>query len=387
MNQDITFWVFGSGRWAKTIITQLYSIYRPNLEVIIVSSRNKNQLKKEFKAFDLPRLLIRKKIKKRGLCRSRNFAIVCGEVERNIENVRSAISAGLNVYVEKPFTLEIDLAYELILEADINNVQIYCSNVFYFHNKIHRLLFESLSNQLKTKVQKLKFIWIDKNEISDLNAKQKFNPALTISEDILPHLVPLAAQFLQSDNIVFNNLEIKRFGQQVCAYFQFGSRDVEMHLERNGKNRVRQLHLVSDQSIKKIEFADRDPSVHYLANQMDGLLANNLGPLALSLIDFVKSSRSRSKNIYNNLKYSLLTIDLFPLVDQIYLEKCEKAVKDEKYGDYVSFQDVQYLQNELSARLSLDNTHCSYFNRNVGLKLKNQLPSLCLSANTKIEKI
>lgn len=375
MKSKLTFWVFGSGRWSKVVVSQLFALFRCEIDVYIVSARDAKVVEEEFRQFGMPKVAAVHRLKP-DLSVKNNYAIVCGKTSLNVENVRAAISVGLNVYVEKPFALETSYVLQLLAEAKQNNVQIYCSNVFYFHEKLHKLLFENTTNEARKNVQKLKFVWIDENTFSKSNSAHKYDPALTACEDILPHLIPLASEFLRTDVIEVKSLEVERLGQRIRVHLGFGSVEVEMHLERNGEARVRELQLLFDQRIEKVEFSSREPSRECLKKSGKKPTSNKLGPLALSLFDFVRSSECASHNVYNNTDHSLKTIELFPTIDKKYIKACERIMLDAKITSNLTFQDAQYLKNELSARLSGDGAYCSYFDRSLNLKLQKELLDL-----------
>lgn len=366
-----TFWVFGSGRWSKIIVSQLLKLFGGDLNVFIVTNRNAKLVKDEFSQLSMSTVEISHQIKT-GLHSKNNYAIVCGKTSSNIANVRAAISAGMDVYVEKPFTLDAEDANQLLTEAEQKNVKIYSSNVFFFHDKLHKLLFEKEPSRTLDNVQKLKFVWIDEANVPTASPKPKFDPRLTGGEDVLPHIIPLACKFLRCSDINIKGLEVERFGQLIRAQFRIGTSDVDVHIERNGEARVRELQYVVGQSTKIIDFSDRMPSMAFLERHEINKESDELGPLALSLYDFVWSGDS----LYRNTRESVKTIELFPLFDEMYLKACQKNISTAKSAPSTTIQEVEYLRNELLARQSSEEPKSKYFNETASRKLLEGLSEL-----------
>ena len=375
MTKKINFWVYGSGRWAKIIISQLYLVFGKNIFINLITSRDLIDVKKEFSNLGFNQINTVKK-NSTPIDRQNNFAIICGKTSSNVENAISAISAGLSLYLEKPFALDSKLLKDVENQAEKKNLQIYCSNVFYFHNRIHKLVFEKTHSTKKKEVKKIKIFWQDTNTGLNSNFKKKYNSSLTAFEDILPHVFPIVAKITDTEDVYVKAIIVERLGQLVKLSLKFGEVDVDLHLERNAERRVRDIVLISDSGSQLINFSDRQPSLHYIEKNLRYSEKNQYGPLALSLIDFVKSSTSKKISEYNNFEYTFRAIDLFPQVDKLYVDECLKSVAYIKSRNNVPQSDIIYLENEISARLSDDAIYCAYLNKRVLNNIKRSLEKI-----------
>ena len=135
-----SFWLLGSGRWAKIIAAQLPLAFGENTIINVVTSRDPKDVMEDFSNSSVRLDTITGDVPK-NLKIDTNFAIVCGSTKSNTQSVSKSILSGLNFYVEKPFSLNVTDLHSLVHNANSLNLNTYPSNVFYFqNNKIECML-------------------------------------------------------------------------------------------------------------------------------------------------------------------------------------------------------------------------------------------------------
>ena len=367
-----SFWLLGSGRWAKIIAAQLPRAFGRNTAINVVTSRDSKDVAEDFSNFGVRLATIADDLPT-DLMSDINFSIVCGSTNSNINSVSKSISSGLNFYVEKPFSLNATDVQFLVNKANAHELNTYPSNVFYFQNNIYNLVFAHEKTQGRCFYDYIKFTWTDKREVDAYSGSLKYNPALTVFEDVLPHLLPIACKFIDVSSLDLYAVNVDRWGQAVQLNFRAKNSEIDINIERNGEKRRRLLHLTKDGKTLHYDFSTHEGSVDYVKQYMPHGQGRSLGPLSLSLFDFVRSSKSKKISPFNNLKYTNLTLELFPKINEQYIGQLKKlsAGFDRSNTDAIHCPD--YLLNEITARLSDTAIDCNYTDRNIMNEVKQAL--------------
>ena len=374
-----SFWLLGSGRWAKIMAAQLPLAFGRNTAINVVTSRDPKDVMEDFSNSGVQLGTITDDLPKH-LNTDTNFSIVCGSTKSNTQSVSKSILSGLNFYVEKPFSLNVTDLQSLVNKANALKLNTYPSNVFYFQNNIYNLLFANKKKPDRCFYDYIKFTWTDKREPDKLPGRLKYNPALTVFEDVLPHLLPIACKLIDDCSPDLYAVNVDRMGQAVQLNFRAKNCDIDIIIERNGEKRRRLLDLTKSSKTLHYDFSSRDGSIDYMEKYMPHNKNRYLGPLSLSLFDFVRSSTSKEISPFNNLKYTNLTLGLFPKIDEQYLRQIKKLSLGLVRHNEGAFHDLDYLVNEITARLSDKEIDCDYIDRNTMYEVKQ---ALCANYKTK----
>ncbi len=124
--------VFGSGRWAKVIISELLENF-PNIKHIIIVTNYKNQLEKWKKKKNFKKIIITSNYKELKKYNS-NFALVVNKNEDHYKTCSKAINLNQNVLVEKPLRINELSLKKLINESIKKKLFIYLSLPYLFAN-------------------------------------------------------------------------------------------------------------------------------------------------------------------------------------------------------------------------------------------------------------
>jgi hypothetical protein len=374
-----SFWLLGSGRWAKIIAAQLPLAFGENTIINVVTSRDPKDVMEDFSNSSVRLDTITGDVPK-NLKIDTNFAIVCGSTKSNTQSVSKSILSGLNFYVEKPFSLNVTDLHSLVHNANSLNLNTYPSNVFYFQNNIYNLLFAHEKKSGRCLYDYIKFTWTDKCELDMFVGSSKYNPALTVFEDVLPHLLPIACKLIDVASLDLCSVNVDRMGQAMQLNFRAKNCEIEINIERNGEKRRRLLDLTKNGKTLNYDFSSRDGSLDYIKKYMPYNKSSYLGPLSLSLFDFVRSSNAKKISPFNNLKYTNLTLELFPKINEQYMRKIKKLSLGLDRLDAGAVLDSDYLVNEITARLSDKAIDCDYIDRITMHEVKQ---ALCANYKTK----
>lgn len=358
-----SFWLLGSGRWAKIIATQLPLAFGRNTAINVITSRDSKDVAEDFSNFGVRLNTIADDLPK-NLMSDINFSIVCGSTNSNANSVSKSISSGLNFYVEKPFSLNATEVQSLVSKANAHELNTYPSNVFYFQNNIYNLIFAHEKTLDRCFYDYIKFTWTDKREVDTFSGSLKYNPALTVFEDVLPHLLPIACKFIDVSSLDLCAVNVDRWGQAVQLNFRSKNSEIDINIERNGEKRRRLLHLTKNGNTFHYDFSAHEGSVDYIRQYMPHGQNRSLGPLSLSLFDFVRSSKSKKISPFNNLKYTNLILELFPKINEQYIGQLKKLSIGLDWSNANASHCPDYLVNEITARLS-PAIDCDYLDRTI----------------------
>lgn len=344
MIQKYTFWIYGSGRWARILAQQLQILYGNTALLYFVTKRDQCEVRSELKELKIQNFDIVEELGQISDNRL-HLGIVCGRARDNYKRVINLLESGLNVYVEKPCALNAKEAHEMVEYAKHNRLCLYFSNAFLFNDKINSLI---LNNLKKNHISKIKINWIDEKPLNIINTKLKYDESLTVYEDVLPHVLNIIASILKTVDIEFVDINVERCGQKLKIKCCVSDIETEFILERNGDRKIRSLEIHSSREIKIFDFSNRRLGKKFkLIEKIDK--DDNFGPLSMSLYDFVSSVEKQKCSKFNNEVLAIKIIELFPKIEERYLSRCLEHLKDEHLLS-LQKEDISYLTSEIEER-------------------------------------
>lgn len=346
MIQKYTFWIYGSGRWAKILAQQFQILYGNSALLNFVTNRDQSELKSELIEHKIENFDVVKEL--RQITDDRlHFGIVCGQARDNYQRVMKLLASGLNVYVEKPCALSSKEVHEMIEYAKRHRLCLYFSNAFLFNDQINSLIFSNLN---KSDISKIKINWIDEKSLNLINNNLKYDVSLTIYEDVLPHVLNIVASILKTEDIQFIDINVERCGQKVKIKCLVSDVQTEFILERNGVKKIRSLEIHTFTDKKIFDFSNRRLGKNF--KPIENLYADyELGPLSMSLYDFVSSVEKQKFSEFNNEVLAKKIIELFPKIEERYLSECLTYIKGEKLLSLCQEEDFSYLTSEIEERM------------------------------------
>ena len=137
MITPVSFCIFGSGRWAKVIASELFRIYEDMASFNFITERNSNVFSQELSSLGIKNFSIKKQFGENEIAQ---FAIVCGKARDNKKKVMQALCSDMHVFVEKPIALNLKDAEDMVNCAAERGLNFYPSNAFLLQHEIFELI-------------------------------------------------------------------------------------------------------------------------------------------------------------------------------------------------------------------------------------------------------
>ena len=346
MTQKYSFWIYGSGRWAKILAQQLQILYGNSALLNFVTKRDQCEVQRELLEHKIQYFDIVEDLG--SITGNRlHLGIVCGRAKDNYKRVIKLLGSGLNVYIEKPFALNSKEAHAMVKYAEHHRLSLYFSNAFLFNDQINSLILDTLN---QNDISKIKINWIDETSLNLDTTNLKYDVSLTIYEDILPHVLNIVASILETEDIEFLDINVERFGQKVKMKCLVSNVETELILERNGSNKIRSLEMHTFTDVKIFDFSHRRLGSKFKQNEKM-YKDDNLGPLSMSLYDFVSSVENQKCSEYNNKVLAKKIIELFPIIEERYLIECLANINDKNLENIMQEEELAYLTSEITERM------------------------------------
>jgi predicted dehydrogenase len=282
--------VVGGGRWARTIAAVLSSMPGRSDSIIVHSPTNSAGVEAWIGQGQLGgRVMAKAAWPAFEAGRDRPDAvIVANRAGDHFVAAAAALRAGIPVLVEKPVCLVRSQIEELCGIADANTTVFGASHVFLFARYFETYV---ASVARLGKLRSLRLVWSDgASEVRHGEAKS-YDPAVTIFDDVLPHIVPMIGQ-LGFRDLALVSLDIQHGGARVAVEGQSGGRPVSLILARNDEGRRRYIEIVADAGSATLDFSSEPGSIGIsgVSENGDPLWHSAPRPLATMLSVFIAAA-------------------------------------------------------------------------------------------------
>ncbi|MCP1781673.1 Gfo/Idh/MocA family oxidoreductase [Bradyrhizobium japonicum] len=244
--------IVGGGRWARTIAAVLGTMAGRSDSIIVHSPRNFEGIEAWIGERRLgDRIRAARAWPSFGAGRDRPDAVViANRAEDHFAAAAAALRAGIPVLVEKPVCLLRSRIEDLCKIADASGTVFGASHVFLFarYFQIYAGSVASLGQ-----LDSLRLIWTD--GVSDVRhgEAKSYDPAVTIFDDVLPHIVPIIGQLTFRD-LSLVSLDVQRGGATLVVEARSEGRPVSLTLARNDNGRRRQIEIVTEAGPAALDF-------------------------------------------------------------------------------------------------------------------------------------
>ncbi len=297
--------VFGSGRWAKVVISELLENF-PNIKRLIIVTSYKNQLEEWKKKKKIKKLIITSdygELKKY----SSKFALVVNKNKDHYKTCLRALNLNQNILVEKPLQINESSLKKLIDKSRKKKLFIYLSLPYLFANYFLYIKKKFIKNK---KIKKINIDWFDKKNEKRHGFLKKHDDNIHYLEDIFYHLFSLISIFLGDKKIIIKqNFKIKDIYK---VKFRFQNTEIEINFSKQSKNRKRILKIgfLNKKEII-INFSDDKKVLLYSEKRVNLPKHVSQKTLKYQLFNFISSNFSNSINNkanVRNLKHLFLSI-------------------------------------------------------------------------------
>jgi predicted dehydrogenase len=197
----------------------------------------------------------------------------------------AALSAAIPTLVEKPVCLAASQIAHLGEIARASGTIFGASHVFLFAR-----YFETYAASVARlgRAGSLRFCWTD--GVSDVRhgEAKTYDPAVTIFDDVLPHIVPLIGQLGWRD-LALTALDVQQGGSRLAVEAGSAGRPISLVIARNAEGRRRQIEIVTETGPATLDFSAEPGFIDVAGVRQDGdpLWNSAPRPLAAMLSAFI----------------------------------------------------------------------------------------------------
>ena len=260
--------VIGGGRWARTIASVLCGLPGRSDRIIMHSPSNAAGLQSwaaqpQFGG----RLSAVDAWPATGAGPERPDAVVvANRVGDHFDAAAMALKDGIPVLVEKPVALSRERIEELNTVAKAGGAAFGASHVFLFARYV-----EAYAASVATlgRPQGLRLVWTDGASDVRRGEAKSYDPAVTLFDDVLPHIVPMVGE-LQLRDLALGSLDVQRGGARLAIEAQANGRPVSLLIARNDEGRQRRIEVETDDGVATLDFADEPGFIDIAGRRVNG---------------------------------------------------------------------------------------------------------------------
>lgn len=218
--------------------------------------------------------------------------VVANRVRDHFEAAAGCLEKGIPVMIEKPVALSQFLIAELGRIAQARNPTFAASHVFLFARYVEAYVTAVVG---LGRVQALRLTWTDGTADVRHGEAKSYDPAVTLFDDVLPHIVPLAGE-LQLRDLTLVSLDVQRGGARLAIEAQSGGRPVSLLIARNDERRRREIEAQIDGRVVTLDFSSEPGFVDIsgLRSNGDPLWDTALRPLGTMLTAFIAAAEGEA---------------------------------------------------------------------------------------------
>jgi len=282
--------VIGGGRWARTIAAVLCALPRRSDRITIHSPSNAAGLQvwaAQPQFSDRMRVMDAWPALETGRDRPK-AVIVANRVDDHFQAAAVALTKGIPVLVEKPVALSRGRIKELRRIAQANGTVLAASHVFLFARYVEAYV--ATVAELGG-VRGLRLVWTDGTSDVRHGETKNYDPAATLFDDVLPHIVPMLGE-LQLRDLALVSLDVQRGGARLAIEARANGRPVSLLIARNDERRRREIEVLIDDRVATLDFASEPGFIDVSGASANGdpLWDSSPRPLATMLSAFIAAA-------------------------------------------------------------------------------------------------
>lgn len=177
------------------------------------------------------------------------WVFIATPTETHYEIVKMCLNKGLNVFCEKPLTLDIAQTNELFDLARIKKVKLYVDNIFLDRDEIRNLIKKEFKN--------ITFKWNKKGNFSG-----------TLIDGFLYHDIYIMLHFMENKlyDLKLNNLEYT--DNTLFIDFNYGDKNIKIDYNKNSNSKSKIIKL--DKNTIDLSIPNNDPLDEIVKKISDG---------------------------------------------------------------------------------------------------------------------
>ncbi|WP_375783115.1 Gfo/Idh/MocA family oxidoreductase [Bradyrhizobium sp. Pha-3] len=211
--------------------------------------------------------------------------IVANRAEDHFEAAARFLARGIPVLSEKPVALSRDDIEQLNSIARANGTAFGASHVFLFARYV-----EAYAASLASlgRPRSIRLIWTDGASDVRHGEAKSYDPAVTLFDDVLPHIVPMVGE-LQFRDLAFVSLDVRRGGARLAIEAQANGLPVSLLIARNDQGRQRRIEVETEKGVAVLDFAEEPGVIDIAGTRANGdpQWTTALRPLGTMLSAFI----------------------------------------------------------------------------------------------------
>ncbi|MGY4472642.1 Gfo/Idh/MocA family oxidoreductase [Bradyrhizobium sp. USDA 3364] len=211
--------------------------------------------------------------------------IVANRAKDHFEAAAGFLADGIPVLVEKPVALSRGNIEQMNSIARTRGTAFGASHVFLFARYLEAY---AASLALLGRPRGLRMIWTDGASDVRRGEAKSYDPAVTLFDDVLPHIVPMVGE-LQFRDLALVSLEVGRGGARLAIEAQANGLPVSLLIARNDNGRQRRIEVETGKGVAVLDFADEPGVIDFAGTRVNGdpRWSTALRPLGTMLSAFI----------------------------------------------------------------------------------------------------
>jgi hypothetical protein len=117
--------------------------------------------------------------------------------------------------------------------------------------------------------QLLRLVWTDGASDIRRGEAKSYDPAVTLFDDVLPHIVPMVGE-MQFRDLALVSVDVQRGGARLAIEAQANGRPVSLLIARNDERRQRWIEVETVDGVAALDFADEPGFIAIAGRRVNG---------------------------------------------------------------------------------------------------------------------
>lgn len=244
--------VIGTRRWARLLVTELCAILPPSAVIYMQGSPEDEELQAWLLSTGLGmRIRVSACIPQCSLGMT-GVAFVINSAYLHKISIEDMLTAGYNVVCEKPISFSKKETLDLFEMAKELGLQLFCTNTFLFASYLDKFRENWLTGR---HFNRMSISWADSISEIRYGETKGYDSSLPILYDVLPHIANIILVTIGPYNIVPTDIKVRRGGCQVSIHYRQRDLDIYVALERNATKRIRILEFAGEDRKLSLDFS------------------------------------------------------------------------------------------------------------------------------------
>jgi predicted dehydrogenase len=309
--------IVGGGRWAATIASVICERLPQTHAVTLHSPNNAAGLVEWRRQY--PDVTVQDRLPDYAGAKP-HAVIVANAAADHAEAAAQALAAGVPVLVEKPIALSAQEAQNLVDLSAKSGAALCASNVFLFASYLD--VFAARVRSLP-RIERVRFVWADLKAEVRWGMRKRYDPALTVTDDIIPHVVPILGLGLGFDAPALDGVTLMRGGAEVALDLRLGAVSGHVVMARDGDVRRRVIEVEGGGVTASLDFAQEPGAIEIggVKAAGDPDWSAKPGPLATMLLSFLRAVGGARFDPRLDASHAVAALRLADEVRPVYLER------------------------------------------------------------------